>query len=470
MDILDLRILKVITSDKVKAVDFSYNFDHTLFTRSSQEFARMVVDFLKSFRSLPTRRTLSDRYKNVTLVNKWFDAIDNLDYDFNDYTYDLEHAKTRFETFVTDDIKLYLDQPDETVASKILKHVGLKLQQAEIIRAGRSHTQKSAGEYLQEFENRYTAKQTNAEESVAIKTGYSSIDKVTGGFCPAELIMFGSETAGGKSMILNNISIQMWMQGNTIYTPYSELKKGYSVLFFSLEMPYEDCFTRFMARLASVPQRSITDANLDNDEKQRVAQASEFIRNYEKLGGYFGIVDVPRNVTIEEIELRYNDALLTYRPDIVVVDYMGLMHSRAFAKDQDFIRMGAISESLHEFGRAYNVVMLTAHQLTDIKRGSASQGEEDRKRVGVHRWGRSSLIMHNVNFGVQIETRPNEQVYPDMKIHFVKNRKGPLGQGTLLKDFAKASILDIPMPDDVPDTGVNNIQDIIKRIQNSGDN
>lgn len=267
-----------------------------------------------------------------------------------------------------------------------------------------------------------------------------------------------------NSMLLNNMAKQMWIQSNTLDTK-EDFERGYNVLYFSLEMPYQDCFIRFLASLANVPQRSLAKSLLTPEEEQRVKKAYDFIKMYQESGYYFDIVDVPRNLTIEEMELRYHDAMLRYRPDVVVVDYMGLMHNTALAKEQDWLKMGAIAASLHEFARAYDCVSITAAQLTDLKRGSTGSQEESR-RVGVHRWGRSSLIMHNVNLGIQIETRPNEKNFPDLKIHVVKNRKGPLGQGNLVKNFANASLVDVPYDsDEVPGDVSANIPNLIKSIQ-----
>lgn len=269
-----------------------------------------------------------------------------------------------------------------------------------------------------------------------------------------------------NSMLLNNSAKQMWMQGNTLDTK-ENFERGYNVLYFSLEMPYQDCFVRFLASLANVPQRALSKSQLTPEEEERVKKAYNFIKLYQENGYYFDIVDVPRNLTIEEVELRYHDAMLRYRPEIVVVDYMGLMHNKALAKEQDWLKMGAIAASLHEFARAYDCVVVTAAQLTDLKRNSTGSQEESR-RVGVHRWGRSSLIMHNVNLGIQIETRPNEMSFPDLKVHIVKNRKGPLGKGNLIKNFANASLVDVPydqqeMPGDVS----ANIPALIKSIQDA---
>jgi hypothetical protein len=111
--------------------------------------------------------------------------------------------------------------------------------------------------------------------------------------------------------------------------------------------------------------------------------------------------------------------------------------------------------------------MLTAVQLTDIKRGSKGKDPSDNQRVGVHRIGRSSHIMHHANLGIQIESRPNEINYPDMRYHVIKNRKGPLGQGNLIKNFAHATLIDVPNPKDSKsgEMSKKDIEGVIKQIR-----
>lgn len=470
---LDLRILKAICTDKVSALTYAYRYDHTLFDEDTERFAKLVLDYTKHFRAPPTKRTLLDRHKNnahlTNLIEETWNEIDEYEYDLKEYSYDLEQLKQRYRERAVEVIRERAaeDDPDSPEnPEEYFNRLSLEISRVTSLDLERTHTQKPVGDYIDEFQEGYEARKEAPEDTHEILTGYSMIDAVYGGAAPGELIMIGGETAAGKSMLLNNMAKQMWMQGNTLDTK-ENFERGYNVLYFSLEMPYQDCFVRFLASLANVPQRALSKSQLTPEEEERVKKAYNFIKLYQENGYYFDIVDVPRNLTIEEVELRYHDAMLRYRPEIVVVDYMGLMHNKALAKEQDWLKMGAIAASLHEFARAYDCVVITAAQLTDLKRNSTGSQEESR-RVGVHRWGRSSLIMHNVNLGIQIETRPNEMSFPDLKVHVVKNRKGPLGKGNLVKNFANASLVDVPydqqeMPGDVS----ANIPALIKSIQDA---
>lgn len=472
---LDLRILKSITADKVNALTFAYKYDSELFDNDVRPFAKLVVDYVKHFRSPPTLRTLTERHKNnpelTNLINSSWQEIEEFEYDLKEYPYDLAELKKRFKQDAVEKVKEVaasedIDNLEDPEA--FFNRISLEINKITLVELERTYIQIPIGDYIEDFKESYDAYKQNPDSIVEIKTHYSMIDSITGGFAPGELIMVGAETAGGKSMLLNNLGRTLFLQDNNIeMNPSDYLSEGKNVLYFSLEMPYRDCFIRFLASLANVPQKSLLKSTLSFEEEDRVQKAYKFIDEYQKAGYFFDIVDVPRNLTIEEIELRYHDAMLRYRPDIVIVDYMGLMHSTTLAKEQDWLKMGGIAASLHEFGRAYDCVIITAAQLTDLNRGSNSSKDES-KRVGVHRWGRSSLIMHHVNSAFQIETRLNEISFPDMRLHAVKNRKGPLAQGTMIKNFANALLIDVPFDEnEIPGDISANIPDLIKSIQDA---
>lgn len=469
-DNIDKNILKTLISNKTKAVAFSKEFDNSLFSLEYKDYAKLIIDYIRSYNTLPSKRTFIDKYainqESLKNLSNFWDSIESHQYNDTDYEYDLKEIKERFKRNTIKKISnSLLDKMQVGIEPNIIiKDINLNLQKLSVLDSGRSYIQESAGSYVDKFINNYEASKNMVVESKEVKTNYSTIDEVTGGFSPSELIVIAGETNSGKSMFLSNMSIQMWLQGNDIYSDV--IMPGYNVLYFSLEMPYEDCFRRYIARLADINERDIKKATLDSDSTDRMMKALDFIKRYEKAGYFFEIVDVPRDVTIEEIELRYNDALLKFKPDIVVVDYMGLMHDRVHAKDQDWLKLGAIAASLHEFSRSHDIIVLTALQLTDIKRGNKGKDMSDEQKVGTHRIGRSSLIMHHVNVGIQIETRANERFLPDMKYHVIKNRKGPLASGTLIKNFENSALFDTPHVDStVQSPQSSSIPELIKRVR-----
>jgi replicative DNA helicase len=262
-------------------------------------------------------------------------------------------------------------------------------------------------------------------------TGYSFLDDATGGLRSGELLLIGAETGAGKSLLLMNMAIQMWMQKNTIDS--DSFSNGYNILYFSLEMPFKPCLNRILSRLSSNPSKAIRNAKLTTPEAEKLKQALRFINKYPNQ---FEIIDIPRGATMETIEQMYEEAKAHFQPHVVVIDYLGLMEYEESGEMEDWLKLGHISAKMHEFSRVHNVIVLSALQLNRPK----SNKEED--RIGLHRIGRSSMIMQNANIGIQIETRQNEKDYPDMIYHIIKNRDANTGKGILIKNLSCGTLVD----------------------------
>lgn len=236
-----------------------------------------------------------------------------------------------------------------------------------------------------------------------------------------------------NSMLLLNMAVQMWRQRNSL--DFQDPSKGYNIQYFSLEMPFDQCFLRLFASLGELPTYGLRDAKITHPQLlEKMGKAAKFIERFQPE---FEIVDIPRGVTVQDIEERYLEAKAQDRaPDVVVVDYLGLMQDPK-AEGDDWLRLGQIAGQLHEFARVYNVVVLSAVQLNRPK------NRDPEEAIGLHRIGRSSLIMHHATVGVQIETRKNEAAMQDMKYHIIKNRNGELGSHLLKKSFRTATLRDL---------------------------
>lgn len=133
------------------------------------------------------------------------------------------------------------------------------------------------------------------------------------------------------------------------------------------------------------------------------------------------------------------------------------------SKDDDWLKLGKIAGKVHELARVHNTIVLSAVQLNRSK--ASSKDTED--RIGMHRIGRSALIMTHANIGIQIETRPNEKNYPDMYYHLIKNRDGEQGKGKLIKNLSCGTLLDDEIKVEDEDVGYDftDVDDISEKIE-----
>lgn len=437
---LDLSVLKTILQNKKHALDFASDNDVKLFEPEVWNFANIVINYVKTFRDVPTKKIILDRLSktnnkklNDYIENIWSE-IDKIEVDPKEYKYNLSKLKNRYAEKELLDLKNKIStlEPGNIDVNRQISDLQKVSENIKALNKTKAFEKLTLKESLGQFKEEYNAKLKDSSFDRGILTGYSYLDHVSDGLRPGELLLIGGESGGGKSMLLMNMAIQMWMQGNTIDME-SGFEPGYDVLYFTLEMPFKPCLNRVLARMAGVPSKKIRNSKLNNEDLGKLKKTLKFIDNYPNQ---FEIIDMPRGATIQNIEMILEEAKNRFNPQIVVIDYLGLMDYDG-NETEDWLRLGKISELCHELCRVHNIICLSAVQLN---RAKPSKDQEE--KIGLHRVGRSALILQNANIAIQINKRPNEDKYPDMEYYVIKCRDGELGKGRIIKDMKCASLID----------------------------
>jgi len=442
---LEMRIMKAIIDHQRLAMDFAYLHSSKLFLDPvNKQIINCMIDYVKIYRSKPTKDSLIDFSRNRNLseeIDRYWEYTSDFTYDESDYNFDIEKLKTRYVQNIIGNLRSTL--PEE-ITNDVGQHINsIETTMADIrsLSKERSFEKKTLRQYVPEFKKEYTAKFKNPELGKGILTGYSCLDFLKNGLRPADLLIVCGETGNGKSMMLNNMAINMWMQNNTIDTPQEELTTGYNVMYFSLEMPYQDCFRRTISQIADIPSYGIRDSKLNALEAKSMARSLKFMERYPHE---FDIIDVARGFTTDELELHYQEAKSRYRPDVIVIDYLGLMDNinQDGADQQDWLKLGELTGRVHEFARTHQIPILTAVQLNKSDKKFKDKTDED--DIGLHRIGRSALIAHHASIVIQIANRKGEKERPDLAYHIIKNRDGQVGTHSVTKNFAHSRITDKP--------------------------
>jgi replicative DNA helicase len=463
IDNLDLSILKSITSNKKHALDFANEFDSKLFGPDAWNFANLVIGYIKTYKDVPTLRVITEKLakgnneKLTENVRKTWDQLDAITYDDREFKHDLDKLKKRFAEKQISAVKEKLAkfEPGSMDINSALVEMQKTVQNIKGLNQLKTFERKTLKDAIAEFREEYNAKQENPQFDTGVKTGYSYLDLVTDGLREGELVLIGGESGAGKSMLLMNMALQMWLGSNTIDTEADQFTEGNSVLYFSLEMPFKPCRNRVLSRLSNCPSKKIRAATLNQDEAYKLKKALRFVGKYPQQ---FEIVDIPRGATMESMELIFEEARALYNPKVVVIDYLGLMDYDGGKEMDDWLKLGKIAEKVHEFARVHNCIVLSAVQL------NRGKGAKEEDKIGLHRIGRSALIMQNANIAVQIESRANEKEYPDMKYHVIKNRDGELGSGKLIKQLAYGTLLDERVEEDPTTFQMKDPDDISERL------
>lgn len=439
MQEIEFNILNAVTKYQRLALDFSSTIDPATFlTEDGRALATTFSSYIKTFKSKPTRKSILDsdlKTIDSELIEDFFNQSDDVEYNESDYNYDISKLKHLYGQEKLEYIKEKLEEADLSNVSRVVSNLEKELSLIKSVNGVKAFNNKSISDHVDAFRQLYIEKTKNPELGKGILTGYSMLDYVKNGFRPADLIIIGGDTGSGKSTFMNNMAVNIWMQDNKIETDPSKYTKGYNIAYYSLEMSFDDCFQRTLAKVADVPSYGLRDAKLNKSEAKAVSQACKFYKNYPYK---FHIVDVPRGLTIDQMEVIHEEMKSEFIPDVIFLDYLGLMEDMDEGSD-DWLALGKLAGKVHEFARFHNIPVVTAVQLNRI------DPTQKAKAVGMHRIGRSSLIATHATLIIQIETRQDEETHSDFIYHILKNRHGEANKShSIYKKFSTCSILDRP--------------------------
>ena len=454
---LDLVILKTLITNKKHALDFANEFDITkqnFFSSDVWNFANLIVSYTKSYKELPTLRVISEKIsKNDKLLEstkKLWDTINAISYDDSEYKHDLDKLKKRFAEKQISSVNETLSKLNASGmdVGKAVGEMKKTIQSITGIDKVKTYESKNIKDYLPTFVEKFNNKKENPHFESGVKTGYSFLDFATNGLRPADFVLIAGESGFGKSLFLQNIAVQTWLQNNSIERT-DHFTEGKNIVYFSLEMPYEDCFNRLLSRLSGVPSRKIENSSLTKEEFSKIKKCLDFINKYPHS---FKIVDVA-NACANDLEL----ILLDYEDqfDAIFIDYLGIMNTNDRSEEADWLKQGVVSYEVRAIARKHKLPIFSAVQL------NRKSSKETSENIGLNRLARSATIATHATHVIQIESRQGEEFKNDFVWHLIKNRKGPKGKGTCYKNLACATLIDKTMENIDDSYSNNNFQDDI---------
>jgi replicative DNA helicase len=308
---------------------------------------------------------------------------------------------------------------DLTEANKTLRHAVVQIDQLYKVDTYKEGTLASTAP---EAWARYQQVKRNPETAAGIHLGFSEFDRITNGLRDSELLLIGGESGTGKSAMAMIMAANAWLWKNKVPSnpedSMEELLDGRSVVYFTIEMPYEQLERRLHACVAGVPLYGIRDGTLTVAEEARYRAALRFI---QKCPHQFHIIDIPRGATMRHVEAKYMELSQDDKLELVVIDYLNLMSVDDDGEvGQDWLKIGHIAEQAHEFTRVHHIPMISPAQLNrPPKEESARMARPDQDRLA-----RSLMLAQNANIIINIEKRKDEHLMKDMRAHIVKNRDG----------------------------------------------
>jgi len=186
----------------------------------------------------------------------------------------------------------------------------------------------------------------DGELASAVRTGFMDLDELlAGGYKRGDLVILAARTGGGKTSLMLNLArnCAVGQQG--------------TVALFSLEMGGEQLAMRMLSSEAGVEMSRLRLGRHTEAEEAKVMRA------HGQLGTAPIFIDDSAVLSVPEIRAKCRRLQADHGLDLVVVDYLQLLHGAGRA-DTRANEISQISRSLKELARELRVPVIAGAQLS----------------------------------------------------------------------------------------------------------
>jgi replicative DNA helicase len=240
----------------------------------------------------------------------------------------------------------------------------------------------------------------NAGQQLGLRSGLSSLDRVTGGFMPGQFIVVGAKTSVGKTSLLVQVAV-------------AAAKQNARVLFLSLEMLRDQVAQRAIGQEADVPIQKMTNPSLLDEKAWMQLVAAQSV--------------LPGGMWISDGAFRIDDLIAKIRRvhahvgglNMVVVDYIQLVQGTSQGNRTQ--EVGEVSRALKAIANELGVCVLTASQLS-------RQHEYDKRPPTLKDLRESGSLEHDADIVILLDQRDDSLTSNrPTNLAVKKNRNGATG-------------------------------------------
>lgn len=232
---------------------------------------------------------------------------------------------------------LYAEDPNDEALEKLLQDLE-SLQEI-----GLQQQEKTTFQYLQEIATDMIA--PTEESKRGFLTGFTDLDRMTGGFQPTDLIIIAARPSVGKTAFALNVGAGHCKNDGTTHI-------------FSLEMGTKQLLQRMISSEARIDGQKWRSMDFAQDDYERATTAIGAISNWD--------LHIHESATtINEIKAKIRKAV-SDQPDgkhLVVIDYLQLIRTTGRYERRD-LEVGAITRDLKLLAKELEIPIILLSQLS----------------------------------------------------------------------------------------------------------
>ena len=182
-------------------------------------------------------------------------------------------------------------------------------------------------------------------EIAGVPTGFLDLDSLLTGLHEGELIVVGARPSMGKTSFAMNLAA------------HASMNKGRSVAVFTLEMPREQIAMRMLCSDARVDMQKVRKGTLEDADWVRLA------KSLVPMGAAPLYIDDTAGLTPTKLRSRCRRLMMDKKLDLVVVDYLGLMHADGRVENRQ-LEVSEISRQLKAIALELKIPIVACAQLS----------------------------------------------------------------------------------------------------------
>ncbi len=250
-----------------------------------------------------------------------------------------------------------------------------------------------------------------------LSTGFENLDRITMGLRAGEMIVLAARPSMGKTSLAMNIA------ENVALGKLDPDGKTHPVGIFSLEMSYDALAMRMLCSHAGVPSQKIQRGYVSKVDHGRLVQTASVLNKAPIFLDDTGGLDV--------LELRARARRMWKKHDVelIVIDYLQLMHSKEYARQGRQIETSQISGNIKAMAKELRIPILVLSQLS---RAPEQRDKTGRPKLSDLRDSGAIEQDADVVFMLRRPCRyPDDDQHEDKLLAIVdvaKHRNGPTGE------------------------------------------
>jgi len=260
---------------------------------------------------------------------------------------------------------------------------------------------------------------------VGVPTGFTDLDRLTGGFQRSDLLILAARPAVGKT------SFALSLARN------AAVRYQQSVALFSLEMSKEQLVQRFLSMEASIDQQRLRTGWIEDEDWEQIEQAMG------RLSQARIYIDDTAGISTMEMRSKARRLASEQGLDLIIVDYLQLMQSSIGGKRNEnrVQEVSEISRNLKGLARELDVPVLALAQLSrtvESRQSKVPQLSDLRESGSIEQ--DADIVMFIYRDEVY---NPDTERKNIADIIVAKHRNGPVGEVSLFFQASQTRFADL---------------------------